>query len=110
MTLTTVGYGDITPTNDAERLFALLSLLIGAVVFGSGFHHSTEPGCGVDGEVHGYLCFTFGTDEEEAWPEIGKTLDTQSRVVVHPNGELMLSQLGEGIEAAMREYQQRESK
>ena len=34
MTLTTVGYGDITPTNDLERLYALASLLIGALVFG----------------------------------------------------------------------------
>ena len=34
MTLTTVGYGDITPTNDLERMYALGSLLIGALVFG----------------------------------------------------------------------------
>jgi CRP-like cAMP-binding protein len=34
MTLTTVGYGDITPTNDLERVYALVSLLIGALVFG----------------------------------------------------------------------------
>jgi len=34
-TLTTVGYGDITPTNDLERVYALISLLIGALVFGS---------------------------------------------------------------------------
>ena len=33
-TLTTVGYGDITPTNDVERCFALLAFLIGALVFG----------------------------------------------------------------------------
>ena len=34
MTLTTVGYGDITPANDAERMYALMSLLVGALVFG----------------------------------------------------------------------------
>jgi len=34
MTLTTVGYGDITPANNTERLYALASLLIGALVFG----------------------------------------------------------------------------
>ena len=34
MTLTTVGYGDITPANNAERGYALASLLIGALVFG----------------------------------------------------------------------------
>ena len=33
-TLTTVGYGDITPTNDAERVYTLIALLIGALVFG----------------------------------------------------------------------------
>ena len=34
MTLTTVGYGDITPTNDLERFYVLFCLLVGAVVFG----------------------------------------------------------------------------
>lgn len=32
-TLTTVGYGDITPTNDFERTFVTCSLLIGSLVF-----------------------------------------------------------------------------
>ena len=32
-TLTTVGYGDITPTNDTERQFATVALLAGAFVF-----------------------------------------------------------------------------
>lgn len=34
MTLTTVGYGDITPTNDLERIYTLGALLVGAIVFG----------------------------------------------------------------------------
>ena len=34
MTLTTIGYGDITPKNDSERMFALLCFLLGALVFG----------------------------------------------------------------------------
>jgi hypothetical protein len=34
MTLTTVGYGDITPQNNTERMYALFALLIGALVFG----------------------------------------------------------------------------
>jgi len=34
MTLTTVGYGDITPTNDVERVYVLFCLLVGAIVFG----------------------------------------------------------------------------
>ena len=33
-TLTTVGYGDITPCNDYERAYTLVALLIGALVFG----------------------------------------------------------------------------
>ena len=33
-TLTTVGYGDITPENQHERLYTLMTLLIGALVFG----------------------------------------------------------------------------
>ena len=33
-TLTTVGYGDIVPANETERLYALMTLLIGALVFG----------------------------------------------------------------------------
>ena len=33
-TLTTVGYGDITPTNQAERVYTIMTLIIGALVFG----------------------------------------------------------------------------
>ena len=33
-TLTTVGYGDITPTNNLERAYSLFALLTGALVFG----------------------------------------------------------------------------
>ena len=33
-TMSTIGYGDINVTNDAERLFAIFSMLIGASVFG----------------------------------------------------------------------------
>ena len=32
-TLTTVGYGDITPTSDIERQYATIALLVGAMVF-----------------------------------------------------------------------------
>ena len=70
------------------------------MVFGSRFEHSTEPGRG-DGEVHAYLCFTFGTDDAAMWPAIEATLGTQSRLVMHPDGELRLSVLGEEIEKAL---------
>lgn len=33
-TITTVGYGDITPTNDAERIYAMVCMIGGATVFG----------------------------------------------------------------------------
>lgn len=66
-----------------------------AIVFGSGFVHSTEPGRSLGGETHAFLCFTFGTDEQAAWPEISETLGSQSRIVRHPDGELRLSELGE---------------
>jgi CRP-like cAMP-binding protein len=33
-TLTTVGYGDLVPTNDAERTYALCAMLLSALVFG----------------------------------------------------------------------------
>lgn len=35
ITMTTVGYGDIYGTNQAERLFAILTMLTGGVVFGA---------------------------------------------------------------------------
>ena len=34
-TLTTIGYGDIIPTNDAERLYAVFAQLVSALVFGA---------------------------------------------------------------------------
>ena len=34
MTLTTTGYGDVVPTNDNERLYVLMALIVGALVFG----------------------------------------------------------------------------
>ncbi len=33
-TMTTVGYGDITPTNDLERLYSTVIMILGATVFG----------------------------------------------------------------------------
>jgi hypothetical protein len=33
-TMTTLGYGDITPQNTAERIFAMCCMLFGAIVFG----------------------------------------------------------------------------
>ena len=75
-----------------------------ALVFGAGFEHSTEPGASLDGEMHAFLCFTFGTDRQERWPEISQTLGTQSRIVRHPDGELRFSELGAAIEEAVARF------
>ena len=72
-----------------------------ALVFGSRFEHATEPGAGRDGEAHCYLSLTFGTDEQQRWAEIGKTLETQSRLLVQPDGTMRLSQLGEKLPWAL---------
>lgn len=82
-----------------------------AIVFGSKFMHSTEPGACQGDEPHAYLCFTFGTTDPAAWPQISRTLGTQSRVVAAPDGTFGFSQLGERIEEMLRAYraQQAES-
>ena len=72
-----------------------------AVVFGSRFLHSTEPGQAANGQLHAYLCFTFGTDDQSRWPQIERTLGTQSRLVMHPDGVMRLSSLGQAIESAL---------
>lgn len=33
VTMTTIGYGDVLPTNDSERMFATVAMLIGASIF-----------------------------------------------------------------------------
>ena len=60
-----------------------------ALVFGSGFRHSTEPGRAAAGaSPHAYLCFTFGSDMPEHWPLIAQTVDgDQSRVIAPPGGD-----------------------
>lgn len=73
-----------------------------AIAFGSRFEHSTEPGAGQNGEVHAYLCFMFGTDDQSRWADIEKTMDAQARVIQQPDGELRLSALGQRIESALR--------
>jgi hypothetical protein len=35
-TMTTVGYGDISPVSTNERLFAIIAMVIGALIFGYG--------------------------------------------------------------------------
>ena len=33
--MTTVGYGDITPQNDDERIFTMLSMMVGGAFYGA---------------------------------------------------------------------------
>mmetsp|Transcript_40601 Transcript_40601/g.91583 ORF Transcript_40601/g.91583 Transcript_40601/m.91583 type:complete len:353 (+) Transcript_40601:66-1124(+) len=98
----------ITPRLDGDRGFNLLYRSLDgelhtytyrkgeAVVFGAGFEHSTEPG--ESAEPSAFLCFTFGTDREELWPQIARTINTQSRIVCTPSGQLKLSRLGQCME------------
>ncbi len=41
-TLTTVGYGDIHPENDAERMYGIFMFVVGAVVYASIFANVTS--------------------------------------------------------------------
>jgi hypothetical protein len=46
-----------------------------------------------------FLCFTFGTDRQEAWPLIAQTIDgDQSRMLCRPDGEIVLTQLGRSMQ------------
>jgi len=67
-----------------------------AIVFGAGFEHTSEPGAAADLTApHVYLCFCFGTDRQEHWPGIAKTLDGyQAKWLSMSNGEMVLSKLG----------------
>ena len=74
-----------------------------AIVFGSEFVHSTEPGSAGDGrEPHAYLSFTFGSDDEALWPLVASAVvdSDQSRILASANGTMVLSALGEAMRDA----------
>jgi hypothetical protein len=58
-----------------------------AVVFGAGFLHGTQPV--VAGAPRAFLCFTFGSDKEQYWPAVRKSIGGQSRLICRPGGELV---------------------
>lgn len=58
-----------------------------AVVFGPGFIHGTQRM--LAGPSRAFLCFTFGSDKEEHWPALKKTVGTWSRQVCRPGGTLI---------------------
>eukprot|EP00418_Pyrodinium_bahamense_P030391 CAMPEP_0179136156 /NCGR_PEP_ID=MMETSP0796-20121207/64865_1 /TAXON_ID=73915 /ORGANISM="Pyrodinium bahamense, Strain pbaha01" /LENGTH=122 /DNA_ID=CAMNT_0020835219 /DNA_START=272 /DNA_END=640 /DNA_ORIENTATION=- len=56
-----------------------------AIVFGSGFEHSTEPG---ESETPlAFLGFTFGTDRQDMWPYISRTVGLTRRFVCNASGQ-----------------------
>lgn len=70
-----------------------------AIAFGAGFSHSTEPGRAAKlDEPHAFLCFTFGTDLEDRWPSITRTVGYQSRLLANFEGAHVLSSFGREIE------------
>jgi len=69
-----------------------------AILFGSHFMHSTEPGCAVGGAAapHVFLCFTFGCDDIDFYEKyIAPTRGYQSRMLVAANGEVRLTEIGQ---------------
>lgn len=66
----------------AERNYAYPAAR--ALVFGAGFRHSTAIGSLDERAV--YLCFNFGTDRMELWPELEKTAGRQGNFYCLPDG------------------------
>jgi hypothetical protein len=88
------------PATDLAKLSRYTYQMGRAVVFGAGFNHTSEPGAAesVD-KPHAYLCFCFGTDQQEHWPGIAKTLDGyQAKWLAQSNGTFVLSRLGKQVE------------
>ena len=88
----------LTPITDNAREFGLLYKKatgeVGeyayrpgeAIMFGDNFAHSTKPGRSDEPVV--LLCFQFGTDKMEHWPEINAQLNTQATLLRLPDGTL----------------------
>ncbi len=55
-----------------------------AIIFGEHFVHSTKPG--KSSEPVALLCFQFGTDKMDRWPDILVTAGTQSQLITQPDG------------------------
>jgi hypothetical protein len=55
-TMTTVGYGDITPTNDLERFYTVAVMIVGATVFGYIIGSIAELSSGREDAISAKLC------------------------------------------------------
>jgi hypothetical protein len=73
-----------------------------AILFGSHFMHSTEPGTARRGAAapHAFLCFTFGSDDLGFYEEhVAPTISGyQSRILVAADGSVRLTEIGEYLE------------
>jgi hypothetical protein len=62
-----------------------------AIVFGDKFVHSTKPGKSDEPVV--LLCFEFGTDKMEHWPNIYSTIGYQLTHICQPDGKFVPTEL-----------------
>lgn len=60
-----------------------------AIIFGGGFEHSTQI-CRASAPLE-FLCFTFGTDQPEYWPQIRDSIQYQSRILFNHKGCLKVN-------------------
>jgi len=58
-----------------------------AIAFGEGFAHSTKPGTAVGPET--LLCFEYGTDKMQHWPNIYSTVGRQVTHLRQPDGRFV---------------------
>jgi hypothetical protein len=58
-----------------------------AIAFGEGFAHSTKPGTAAGPET--LLCFEYGTDKMEHWPNIYSTVGRQVTHLRQPDGRFV---------------------
>jgi hypothetical protein len=89
----------ITPVSANARQFGLLyKQLTGAIAeydyvpgeaiaFGENFAHSTKPGASDEPVV--LLCFEYGTDKMEHWPNIYRTVGDQVTHLRQPDGRFV---------------------
>ena len=63
-----------------------------AIFFGDGFLHSTQPYTATE-ENRVLLSLTFGSDKDDHWNCIEKTVGTQSRYLAYPDGSWRYNRL-----------------
>lgn len=74
MTLTTVGYGDITPQTYNEKILTMILILIGIVIFST-----------ITAAISSYLTDNMIENEDDGIEEVKKRMDEESKNI---KGEL----------------------